>query len=85
MSRARAMEMARPMLVVTNTGSSAQIDAVGDLVDVLPADEAVVRDVMVQPMRGTTPYVRLGNRPWLVLIGLVGAWLLYKRVRKVAV
>ena len=69
MSRARALEMARPVLVVTNTGLSANIDAMGHVVDLLPADEAAIKDVQIQGHSGMTPYIRWGNTPmfaWLI-------------------
>jgi apolipoprotein N-acyltransferase len=83
MSRARAMEMARPMLVVTNTGTSANIDAMGDVIDILPADQAVVRDVMVQPRSGLTPYIALGNAPLWALLSIVIGVAIVRRHRHV--
>ena len=81
MSRARAMEMARPMLVVTNTGTSANIDAMGDVLDQLPADQAVVQDVTVQPRRGLTPYIALGNLPVLALLSIAFGLMILSRHR----
>ena len=81
MSRARAMEMARPMLVVTNTGTSANIDAMGDVLDQLPADQAVVKDVTVQPRSGLTPYIALGNLPVLALLSIAFGLMILSRHR----
>lgn len=80
-SRVRAMEMARPMLVVSNTGPSAHIDAMGVVVDALPADQAVSVDVRVQPRDGMTPYVALGNTPLLAFLSLVVGVMLFRRHR----
>lgn len=82
MSRARALEMARPVLVATNTGLSANIDATGHVVDLLPADQAVIKDVQVQGYSGMTPYIHWGNWPmFLWLTVFFAAVLLTKRGR----
>lgn len=71
MSRARALEMARPVIVATNTGMSAYIDASGTVVKQLRADAAVSATVQVQGMQGLTPYIGWGNAPMLGLASLL--------------
>jgi len=71
MSRARALEMARPVIVATNTGLSANIDASGNVVDLLPPEKAVIQDVQVQTMSGRTPFTYWGNLPLLVFVSFV--------------
>ena len=83
MSRARAMEMARPMIVATNTGTSAHIDETGRVVDVLPADQAASVEVSVQPRQGMTPYIALGNAPLLALLSLIVGVMVLRRHRQV--
>ncbi|MGL4767330.1 MAG: apolipoprotein N-acyltransferase [Formosimonas sp.] len=83
MSRARAMEMARPMLVVTNTGSTAQIDAMGAVLNAPPTEQTLTQDVSVQPRNGMTPYVALGNAPMLALLSLAFGFMVLRRHRKV--
>jgi apolipoprotein N-acyltransferase len=71
MSRARALEMARPVIVATNTGLSANIDAAGEVVDLLPPEKAVIQDMSVQTMTGRTPFTYWGNLPLLAFVSFV--------------
>lgn len=77
-SRMRALETARPMLMATNTGITAAISPQGVVRDQLPPMAPGVLDVEVQGRSGLTPYVRWGNAPvliWtaiLLLLGFVG-------------
>lgn len=66
-SRMRALETARPMLRATNTGATALIDARGQTVALLPYLTRNALDVTVQGQTGTTPFVRWGNAPTLIL------------------
>jgi apolipoprotein N-acyltransferase len=68
-SRLRALETGRPMLRATNTGATAIIDARGNVISQLPFQSAGVLDGRVQGHSGVTPYVAMGNRPALILIG----------------
>lgn len=66
-SRMRAMEMARPVLSVTNSGVTGLIDEKGKVVARLETDIESFLDVKVQTVTGAaTPYVRFGN--WVALI-----------------
>ncbi|WP_320535150.1 apolipoprotein N-acyltransferase [Robbsia andropogonis] len=75
-SRMRALEMQRPVIRATNTGTTAAIDANGDVQARLPAETVGALDATVQGMQGTTPYIRFGNVPVLVaaLVILLGAF-----------
>ena len=66
-SRMRALETQHPMLRATNTGATAIIDARGSVVAQLPLQTAGALDGTVQGMRGTTPFIRLGNALALLL------------------
>jgi apolipoprotein N-acyltransferase len=66
-SQMRALETGRPMLRATNTGMTAAIDAHGTVTQVLPQYTEGVLVAMVQPYAGSTPFVRWGNAPALVL------------------
>ena len=68
MARMRARETGRPMLRATNTGISAIIDEAGRVQARSPQDEVAVVSGQVVPMQGTTPYVRYGNTPVVVLL-----------------
>jgi apolipoprotein N-acyltransferase len=76
-SRMRALETERPMLRATNTGVTAIIDAHGKVVARLPSFTEGVLSGKVQGRTGSTPYVRLGNYP-VVLLSLIfivaGVW-----------
>jgi apolipoprotein N-acyltransferase len=76
MARLRAREAGRPMLRAANTGPSAVIDHRGAVVARTGQFSAEALVAAVQPMRGATPYVRVGNVAIVVLavalIGLAG-------------
>ena len=67
MARMRAMETGRPMLRAANTGPSAVIDHRGKVLARSPQFMSYVLTAEVQPMQGTTPYVRFGNWPVVIL------------------
>ena len=69
MARMRAMETSRPMLRATNNGVSAMIDHKGKVLAASPQFQVAALDGKVQPQKGETPYVRMGN--WPVLFGLL--------------
>ncbi len=76
MARMRALETGRPMLRSTNTGISALIGPDGRIASASPLLEAAVLSGQIQPMQGSTPFVRWGNAGVLCLlllcIGLAG-------------
>jgi apolipoprotein N-acyltransferase len=64
----RALEMARPLVSVTNSGATALIDEKGIVQKRLPTDQEGVLDVTVTAVKGEpTPYVKLGDWPALLL------------------
>lgn len=67
MSRMRAMESARPLVSVSNTGMSALVNSRGEIAAMLRTDGP---DAATMPLLGATgsptPYVRLGNWPALL-------------------
>ncbi|MFQ5993936.1 MAG: apolipoprotein N-acyltransferase [Acidiferrobacterales bacterium] len=65
MARMRAMETARTVLRVSNTGLSAMISPRGDIEALAPQFVPMMLQVQAQPMQGATPYVRLGN--WTII------------------
>ncbi len=84
MAQMRAIEGGRPMLRATNTGVTAAFDHKGKLIDVIPQYEVGVLNVDVQPMQGSTPYVRVGNvlAITLALSSIAASWLYLKRVKR---
>ena len=70
-SRMRALETQHPMLRATNTGATAIIDARGEVVAQLPYLTAGALDGTVQGYEGTTPFIRYGNWPALLLAFLL--------------
>ncbi|GAB4464883.1 MAG: apolipoprotein N-acyltransferase [Burkholderiaceae bacterium] len=70
-ARLRALETGRPMLRATNTGATAIVDARGRVVAQLPFNAEGVLDGDVRGYTGTTPYVRLGDRPALAAIAVL--------------
>jgi apolipoprotein N-acyltransferase len=81
MARMRARETGRAMLRATNTGISALIDHQGRITAQSPQFEATVVTGEVVPRQGSTPYVRWGNVPVVLLCAglLLVARLLRKR------
>ncbi len=71
MTRLRAIETGRPILRTDNAGLSAVIDHQGQVQALSPQFKQSVVEATVQPMRGATPYTRLGNWP-IILLLLIG-------------
>lgn len=84
MARMRARETARYVLRATNTGISAIIDNRGHIVARSRQFEATAVSAEVVPGKGTTPYVRWGNWPVvivsLIILGLALATVRSRRV-----
>lgn len=76
-ARMRSLEAGRVTVRATNTGISAFIDHNGRVLDAGPQFEPVTMTADVQPRRGATPYVNMGNLPVisLCLLVLAGFWL----------
>jgi apolipoprotein N-acyltransferase len=70
-ARLRAAEAGRPMLRATNTGVTALIDHRGQVSAQLPGYQQAVLRGLVQGRSGSTPYVRWGNRPVLLIAALM--------------
>lgn len=74
-SRMRALETGRMMLRATNTGMTAIIDAQGDLQGVLePFTRGALRG-KIRAYTGSTPYVRWGNWPAMMISLLLTAFM----------
>jgi apolipoprotein N-acyltransferase len=66
-SQARALESGRPMLRATNTGVTAIIGPRGEVIAAAPEFTRATVSRVVQGYAGSTPYVRWGNYPLLIL------------------
>ena len=82
MSQARAMELARPMILATNTGISAYIKPDGVIAEELPAQQQTVGNWNVQAYQGSTPYVMWRNIPLFALLGIFIVWLLVSNFKR---
>ncbi len=84
-ARARAKETGRYLARATNTGISAMVNPRGEVVAQSPQFEIDVIEADMLPMKGATPYVRIGNLP-VVGMALALLWLAalsrYSRDRK---
>lgn len=78
--RMRALEAGRPILRVTNTGITAQIDSRGRVVGRLPEGVEGVLSGAIQPVQGLTPYARWGDWPVVLASALLA--LLVGRFRR---
>ena len=72
-SQARALESGRPMLRATNTGVTAIIGPRGEIVAAAPEFSRATVSRVVQGYAGSTPYVRWGNYPVLILCAAMAA------------
>ena len=66
-ARMRSLEVARPMLRVTNTGVTALIDFRGKVTRALAQFETAFLTGNVQARTGSTPYVIWGNYPVVII------------------
>ena len=81
MSQTRALETGRMMLRATNTGATAIIDRHGEVVAHAPHFSTQTLEGEAQGYTGSTPYVRLGNWPF-ILFSLGVLALLWGRKKK---
>jgi apolipoprotein N-acyltransferase len=72
-SQMRALETGRWMVRSTNTGATAAIDPSGHVVNRLPGFERGTLVARVVPMKGLTPYARVGNFFALALVAALAA------------
>jgi len=68
-ARMRVLETGRPLVRAANTGPSLVVNADGTIAARTPQFETAVLRATLQPTRGATPYVVIGNSGVLVLIG----------------
>ena len=80
-ARMRALETARPIIRATNTGTTAIIDAQGQVQAELPTHREGTLQATVQGHTGLTPYARLGGNLalWLLSAALTAAGALLAR------
>lgn len=71
MARMRALESGRWMIRATNNGVTALIDHQGRITEQIPQFQQRALQGYVQPRDGLTPWLRWGNRPLVVLMGIV--------------
>ena len=81
-ARMRSLEVGRETIRSTNTGISGFIAADGTVRQVGKQFEPELLTMNVQPRRGATPYVRVGNWPVVFLcLGILGVFLIRNRAR----
>ncbi len=80
-ARLRALETGRYLLRATNTGISAIIGPKGELLARSPQFQVHVLSGDMQPMAGTTPYVRWGNWAVVSVLSLLIGIALWRRPR----
>ncbi len=72
MARMRALETGRELIRATGTGTTAVIDARGQVRRQIPAFEQGVLSATVNSRQGSTPFMQLGSWPvWLLCFALV--------------
>lgn len=72
----RALESGRTMLRATNTGVTAIVNRHGEIERQAPTFTTTILEGQAQAFKGSTPYVRFGNLPALLLAALllIAAW-----------
>ncbi|MDH5409066.1 MAG: apolipoprotein N-acyltransferase [Gammaproteobacteria bacterium] len=76
-SRMRALETGRMLIRGTTNGISAIVDHRGEVVSRSPQFKEFVLKGEVQPRTGSTPYVRMGNWPVIMVMFLIGLFLAF--------
>ena len=76
-ARMRSLEVGRHTIRATNTGISAYIGPDGKILESGPQFEPVILNMAIEPRRGSTPFVRAGNWPVILICAFVvgGFWL----------
>jgi len=82
MAQMRSLETGRPMLRATNTGVSAIIGPDGRIADRSPQFATHVLRAEVEPRTGTTPYIRFGNWPVVIVCMLLMGFGAYQARRQ---
>ena len=84
-ARMRALETGRYMIRSTNTGITSFIGPHGEVIKQLPQFEVGVLKAKVQPMSGSTPFVRWGDALIVTFCSLLllGFWVKYRGQVKV--
>lgn len=80
-ARLRALESGRPLLRATTNGISALVNHKGEVMARSRQFETDVVSGEIQPRRGSTPYVRFGNLPVLILLLIAGGLILFLMLR----
>ncbi len=80
-SQARALETARMVLRATNTGATAVIDPKGRLIHHAPHFVRTSLSTQAQGYTGTTPYVRWGNWPFLIISLVLIAFVMHRKTQ----
>ncbi len=70
-ARMRAMELQKPMLRCTNSGITAYIDEMGNVIERLPSDKEAVLNVKFTPVEGQTVYSKYGNFGFFLIMMLL--------------
>ena len=80
-SQARAIETGRVMLRATNTGATAMIDSHGKIIAHAAHFSKTTLSIEAQGYTGTTPYVRWGNWPLIIVLITTTIGLLIRRFK----
>ncbi len=79
MARIRALESGRYLLRATNTGITAVVSEKGKIINQAPLRQRYSITSDIKPMRGLTPYARIGDKPGLILVIVILVWLGVRR------
>lgn len=80
MAKMRALELQRPVVIVTNDGITAIISSDGRIIRAAPQYKATVLNGQIQAMQGLTPWMKNGMDPLLfILLILMGTAILSNR------
>ncbi len=77
-ARMRALESGRYLLRATNTGITVIVSEKGKIINQAPLRQRYSITSDIKPMRGLTPYARIGDKPTIMLIILILGWISLK-------
>ena len=83
LARMRALETGRYVLRATTSGITAVINEQGDIMAQAPPFQAAILKSHFREMQGTTPWVRMGSTPFIILLFLfIFISVIYNRIKK---
>ena len=78
-ARMRALESGRYLLRATNTGVTGVVSEKGKIINQAPLRQRSTITSDIKPMSGLTPYARIGDKPTIIFVIFILAWIAVKK------